>query len=228
MFDVPIHGVVTINGVDLWITDTIVVTWIIMAALVLFAVIARIQLKKFKEKPTGFQNIVEMIIEAFDNFMKNNAGPNISWLGGWFFTLFTFLLFANIIGIFPNMRPPTADWPLPFTLALTTFFLIQFAGVRYKGWKYIKGTYFSPHWLFFPINLLGECARPVSLSFRIFGNVLGGLILVSLLYLLAPAFVRFAVPVPLHLFFDLAFGGLQAFIFTILSLTYVGLAAATD
>jgi F-type H+-transporting ATPase subunit a len=226
MFDVPIHGVVSIGGVDIWITNTIVVTWLIMAVMITFAVIVRVKLKKFSDKPSGFQNIVEMMVEAFDRLMKSNNSPNVNWLGGWFFTLFAFLLFANIMGIFPGMRPPTGDWPLPFALACTSFFLIQFAGVRYQGWKYIKGTYLSPHWLFFPINVLGEFSRPISLSFRLFGNILGGLILVTLLYVLAPMFTRFVIPVPLHFFFDLAFGALQAFIFTILSLTYVGLAAA--
>ncbi|MCL2604539.1 MAG: F0F1 ATP synthase subunit A [Defluviitaleaceae bacterium] len=228
MFDVPIHGVVSIGPVDLWITNTIVVTWVVMAVLITFAIIVRIKLKKFTDKPTGFQNAVEMAVEAFDGLMKSNGHKNISWLGGWFFTLFTFLLFANIIGILPGMRPPTGDWPLPFALALTSFFLIQFAGIRYGGWKYIKGTYMSPHWAFFPINVLGEFSRPISLSFRLFGNILGGLILITLLYTLVPVLLSYVVPVALHLIFDLAFGVLQAFIFTILSLTFVSLAAAEN
>ena len=227
MFDanVPVHGVITINGVDLWITNTMVMGWVISTVLVIFAVIVRLKLKTFKERPTGFQNIVEMMIGTFENFMKANGSPAIAWMGGWFFTLFTFLLLSNIVGIFPGMRPPTADWPLPLALALTSFFLIQFAGIRYRGWKYIKGTYFNPHWVFFPVNVLGEFSRPISLSFRIFGNILGGLILVTIVYQLTPVFASFVFPIPLHLFFDIAFGVLQAFIFTILSLAFVGLAA---
>ena len=224
--DVPIHGVVNIFGIDLWITNTMVTSWVISGILLLFAIVVRIKLKNFKDKPTGFQNVVEMMVGAFDNFMQSSGTPKVQWLGGWFFTLFAFLIISNIFGILPAQRPPTADWPLPFALALTSFFFIQFAGFRYNGYKYFKGTYLSPHWLFLPINILGEFSRPISLSFRLFGNILGGLILVSLLYGLAPVFVRFAVPVPLHLIFDLAFGALQAFIFTILSLTFVGLAAA--
>lgn len=228
MFDanVPVHAVVNIFGVELWITNTIVVGWLVSAVLLVFAVIVRIKLKNFKEKPTGFQNVVEAMVDTFDNFMKANGSPAIMWMGGWFFTLFAFLILSNIMGIFPGMRPPTADWPLPFALALTSFFFIQFSGIRYRGWKYIKGTYLSPHWVFLPVNMLGEFSRPISLSFRLFGNILGGLILVSLVYQLTPVFTRFIIPVPLHLIFDLAFGALQAFIFTILSLTFVGLAAA--
>ncbi|MCL2364941.1 MAG: F0F1 ATP synthase subunit A [Defluviitaleaceae bacterium] len=228
MFDanVPVHGVITINGFELWITNTVVMGWVISAILIIFALIVRFKLKNFKERPTGFQNAVEMMVDAFEGFMKANGNPAIAWMGGWFFTLFTFILLANITGIFPGMRPPTADWPLPLALALTTFFFIQFSGIRYRGWKYVKGTYLNPHWLFLPVNLLGELSRPISLSFRMFGNILGGLILVTLMYQLTPFFARFVLPIPLHLIFDIAFGALQAFIFTVLSLTFVGLAAA--
>jgi F-type H+-transporting ATPase subunit a len=228
MFDVPIHGVVRIGPVDLWITNTIVMTWVIMAVLITFAIVVRVKMKKFTDKPKGLQNIVEMAVDAFDGLVKSQMSPRVHWLGGWFFTLFVFLLVSNIIGIFPGQRPPTGDWPLPFTLALTSFFLIQFSGVRYNGWGYIKETYLSPHWLFFPINFLGEFSRPISLSFRLFGNILGGMILITLLYSLTPYLTRFIVPVPLHMAFDLAFGVLQAFIFTILSLTFVGLASAGE
>jgi len=224
--DVPIHGYITIGGVELWITNTIVISWVIMAILLIFAVIVRIKLKSFTDKPKGLQNVAEMMVSAFDGFMKSNGSPNIQWMGGWFFTLFAFLLVSNIFGLLPGQRPPTADWPLPFALALTSFFFIQYSGFRHGGMKYLKATYLSPHWVFLPVNMLGEFSRPLSLSFRLFGNILGGLILVSLVYGLAPLVARFAVPVALHLIFDLAFGALQAFIFTILSLTFVGLAAA--
>ncbi|MCL2189434.1 MAG: F0F1 ATP synthase subunit A [Defluviitaleaceae bacterium] len=228
MFDVavPIHGVVNIFGFDLWITNTIVVSWVVSAILLTFAIVARIKLKSFTDKPKGFQNVVEMMVGAFDGFMKSNGTPKIQWMGGWFFTLFAFLLISNIFGLLPGQRPPTADWPLPFALALTSFFFIQFSGIRHNGWGYIKRTYLSPHPVFLPVNILGEFSRPISLSFRLFGNILGGLILVSLIYGIAPVIARFAIPVALHLIFDLAFGALQAFIFTILSLTFVGLAAA--
>ena len=224
--DVPIHRVITIGGVEIWLTNTIVISWVIMAIMLIFAVVVRMKLKSFTDKPKGLQNVVEMMVSAFDNFMESNGDRNVRWMGGWFFTLFAFLLISNIFGLFPGQRPPTADWPLPFAIALTSFFFIQFSGFRHNGWKYFKETYLNPHPVFFPINMLGEFSRPLSLSFRLFGNILGGLILVSLVYGLAPVVARFAVPVALHLIFDLAFGALQAFIFTILSLTFVGLAAA--
>jgi len=234
MFDanVPVHGVVSIGGIDLWITNTIIMGWIISAVLILFAVVVRIKLKGFTDRPKGFQNVVEMLVDMFNNFMKSNGNPAIMWMGGWFFSLFAFLLISNIVGILPLQRPPTADWPLPFALALTSFFFIAFSGIRYNGFKYIKRTYLSPHWVFLPVNILGEFSRPISLSFRLFGNILGGLILVAMLYQLTPVIAdvarpaAFFIPIPLHLIFDLAFGALQAFIFTILSLTFIGLAAA--
>jgi F-type H+-transporting ATPase subunit a len=79
-----------------------------------------------------------------------------------------------------------------------------------------------------PLNLIGELARPVSLSFRLFGNILAGMILMTLLYTMAPVVLRFIVPIPLHFYFDLFSGILQAYVFCILSLSFIGAAASTD
>jgi len=223
-FDVRNFGVITIGSVDIWITESIIVAWGIMALLIIFAIIVRIKLRNFKEVPTGFQNVIELIIESFDSFVVRSAGPKLSWIGGWFFTVFSFLMVSNMSGLVLFIRPPTADWPIPLGLALITFILIQFVGLRYRGWDYIK-SFFEPVFVFFPINILGELSRPIALSFRLFGNVLGGMILVSLVYALAPLVVRFFLPAVLHLYFDMFAGVLQAFIFTVLSLTYLGVAA---
>jgi len=227
-FSIPVYGSVHIGPLEIYITHTLVATFVISLVLIAFAIVVRIKLNKFTDKPSGFQNFIEWAIEVFDRFVRNAAGDKMYWLGGWFFTVFLFLLVANTVGMF-GVRPPSADWPVPLTLALCTFALLWISGIKYKGtWGYIKETYFHPHFLFFPINLLGELARPVSLSFRMFGNVLAGLILLSLLYGLAPVFLRFLLPVPLHIYFDLVSGGLQAFVFTILSLSYLGMAASTE
>ena len=223
-FDVQNYAVVSIGSLDIWITESLVVSWVIMAILVVFAIVVRIKLRSFKEIPAGFQNVIEAIIEAFDKFAVNSTGPKLSWIGGWFFTVFSFLMVANMSGLVVGVRPPTADWPVPLALALVTFFLLQFVGLRYRGWDYVK-SYFEPVFVFFPINVLGELSRPVALSFRLFGNVLGGMILLSLIYGLAPLALQIVLPFALHIYFDIFAGALQAFIFTVLSLTYLGLAS---
>jgi F-type H+-transporting ATPase subunit a len=214
---------IKIGGVELWITQTIVNTWIIMALLIVLAVLVRIKLRSFQEIPRGFQSIIEAAVEIFDNFMLSSVGEKLMSLGPWFFTVFVFILSCNISGIF-GLRPPIADWATTFALALATFILIQVMGVKYRKLEYLK-SFFSPHPVFFPLNLLGELARPVSLSFRLFGNALSGMILMTLVYSLAPVIFRFVIPAALHAYFDLAIGALQTYIFCILSLMFIKEAA---
>ena len=224
-FDIAIFWIIEIGWLTFNVTETVRNMWIVMAVLILFAVIVRIKSRKWDplKKPSGLQNFVEILVDAFTNFFKGSSSEKVMYLAPWFFTLFAFLLISNILGL-TTLRPPTADWGLTFPLAFTTFLLIQFAGFRYRPKEYMKG-FLKPFFLFLPLNILGELARPISLSFRLFGNILGGMILLSLLYGIAPVIVRIGIPVPLHLYFDLAAGALHAFIFTVLSITFVGLAA---
>jgi F-type H+-transporting ATPase subunit a len=207
---------------QLHITESIINMWMIMGVLILFAIIARIKLKNFKEIPTGFQNVVEMIIEAFNNFVVATAGPKMAVLGHWYFMVFSFIILSNLSGMLA-LRPPTADWTVTFAFALSTFILIQFMGIKYRGFSYIK-SFFEPFAVFFPLNFLGELARPVALSFRLFGNVLSGLILLGVVYELVPRVLQLGVPVAIHAYFDLFVGLIQAYIFTVLSLAFIGAA----
>lgn len=211
--------VVNLFGQEIWITRTIFNTWIIMAVLILLAVIVRVSLRRFREVPTGFQNAAEAVVEIFERYIQNTLGDSLSYLGAWFFSAFAFILFSNLSGTF-GLRPPTADWATTFAFAMATFFLIQFVGLRYRKGKYIQ-SFFEPNPIFFPLNLIGELARPVSLSFRLFGNVLAGTILMTLIYSLAPVVLRFVFPAALHAFFDVFSGALQTYIFCTLSLMFI-------
>lgn len=218
-FDVDNLWVIQIGGVEIWITRTIFNTWVIMLALIAFAVFTRFMLRRFREVPTGFQNAVEAVVEVFDNFVRNSAGERLMFLGNWFFTVFIFIFAANISGIV-GLRPPTADWATAFAFALATFILVQTTGLKFRKGEYIK-RFFRPHPVFFPLNLIGELARPISLSFRLYGNVLAGFILMTLVYSITPIYVRFGIPVVLHAYFDLITGALQTYIFCILSLMFI-------
>ncbi|MCL2056555.1 MAG: F0F1 ATP synthase subunit A [Oscillospiraceae bacterium] len=227
-FNIRNFGVVNIGGIEVWVTETLVNTWMIMAVLVAFAIIVRVKIKKWTEVPEGkFQNTVEAIVETFDNFVKSSAGSKLSYLGPWFFTVFCFILLSNISGLVYGTRPPTADWACTFAFALATFFLIQYAGLRYQGTKYLK-SFIEPVVFFFPLNVIGELARPISLSFRLFGNLLAGMLLMTMLYEMTPIFLKFLVPVPLHIYFDLVAGILQTYVFCILSLSFIGAVAETE
>ena len=218
---------VEIGGTTFWITQTVLNTWIIMGLLIVFAIVVRIKMSKFEEIPTTrFQNIIEALIEIFDSFVRNAAGEKLLFLGNWYFMVFSFVLISNLSGIV-GFRPPTADWATTFALALATFILIQAMGIKFRGLKYIK-SFFEPFFIFFPLNLIGELARPISLSFRLFGNILAGMILMSLLYNMTPIYVRFVIPVAIHAYFDLFVGALQTYIFCILGLSFIRGAAATE
>ena len=217
---------IPVGNIEFLITETTVNTWIVMGLILLLGVIVRIKSAKwdFTKKPKGLQNIVEMCVDAWDKFFRNTSSEKVIYLAPWFFTLFVFLMISNMIGI-TGLRPPTADWGMTFPLAVSSFFLFQFAGLRHRPKSYLKSIFLEPLFVFAPLNVIGELARPISLSFRLFGNVLGGMILLSLLYGIAPIIVQFALPIPLHIYFDLAAGALQAVIFTVLSLVFVGMSA---
>ena len=196
-----------------------------MLILTVFAIVIRISMRKWKQLPSGFQNIMELMVESIDNLVESAAGKKLMSLGNWFFMVFAFILMSSICGVI-GLRPPTADWATTFAFAIATFILIQVMGIKYRKGDYLK-SFFKPVFIFFPLNLIGELARPISLSFRLFGNVLAGMILMSLVYS-APMALRFIIPAALHFYFDLFSGILQTYIFCILSLTFIGSAAASD
>jgi F-type H+-transporting ATPase subunit a len=218
-FDIKNYGVLKIGGLELWITQTMVNTWIIMGALIALAIVTRVKLKKFKEIPKGFQNVIEFLVETFDNNMRGSARDELMFLGSWFFTLFAFVLISNISGVW-NMRAPTADWSFTVAMAMVTFFLIQIMALRYRKGEYLK-SFLDPIFVFLPVNIIGEIARPISLSFRLFGNMLGGLVMMTLIYEVTPIFAHFVIPAALHVYFDLFSGVLQTYIFCTLSLSFI-------
>jgi F-type H+-transporting ATPase subunit a len=200
-----------------------------MAILVAVAIALRLAIKRFEEVPRGVQNGVEAVIEMFDNFVKGAVDPRLMGLGNWFFAVFSFILLSNLSGLIPipGLRPPTADWATTFAFAIATFILIQVFALKFRGRKYIK-SFFEPVFVFFPLNLIGELARPISLSFRLYGNILAGVILMGLIYNMTPLLARFGIPVALHVYFDIFSGAIQTYIFCILSLSFISAAAVPN
>jgi F-type H+-transporting ATPase subunit a len=211
--------VLNVAGIEVWITETIFNTWLIMIFLIVLALIARIKLKSFKVIPAGAQNVIESVVEIFDNFAGDALGEKLSYISPWFFMVFVYLLSSCVFSVF-GFRSPSADWATTFALAFASFSLMLIMGFKHRKGKYLK-SFFEPHFIFFPLNLIGELAKPVSLSFRLFGNMLSGTIILTLYYGLTPLFVQFGIPVFLHAFFDVVFGAIQTYIFVIISLMYV-------
>ncbi len=206
-------------GTGFRITTTIRNTWIIMGVLILFAIIVRIKFRNFKEVPeSGFQNFIELIVESMHNFVESNMGTKYSYFGNWFFGVFAFILVSNLVGLI-GLRAPTADLATTACLGFSTFFLIHFMGIIKGRKEYFKG-YLDPFFFWIPMNIISALATPVSLSFRLFGNILGGSIIMALFYQL-PAYVKIGIPAALHVYFDVFAGFLQTFIFVMLSMSFI-------
>ncbi len=206
-------------GQEIWFTETIRNTWIVMGVLLGLALIVRLSLQHFQTIPKGFQNVVEMIVDVLDKFTMSTMGEKNKSFGPFYGSMFFFILLCNLSGLV-GLRPPTADLATTLALALITFFMIQGFALRAKGLRYFKG-FFEPIPLLFPLNVIGELANPVSLSFRLFGNILGGVIIMGLYYSMPMWLIKIGIPAMLHAYFDVFAGVLQTFIFVMLSMTFV-------
>lgn len=217
--DCKVYSVLHIFGLDIWITQTVVTTWIFMAFILIAALILRAKLKNFAEKPTGTQNIVEMAVEGINNFVITAMGEKNVGFANWFFGVFVFVLISNLSGLL-GFRAPTADLCTTLAIAMATFFLIHYMGIKTGKGSYFK-SYLDPFPLMLPMNIISELAKPVSLSFRLFGNILGGMIIMGLLYALMPIWLRFGIPGVLHIYFDLFAGCIQTVIICMLSMIFI-------
>lgn len=218
MNEIDVYGIVHIFGQEVWITQTLVTTWFLMAVIIFIAFLARLQLKKFNEKPEGTQNFIELIIESMDNFVISAMGEKYSYFANWFFGVFVFILVSNLSGLL-GFRAPTADFATTASLALSTFILIHFMGIFKQKGNYFK-SYIEPIPVMLPMNIISEISTPISLSFRLFGNILGGSIIMGMVYSL-PTVFKLGIPGVLHIYFDVFAGCIQTVIFVMLSMTFI-------
>ena len=202
-----------------YVTETLLATWVVMAALILFTIVVRVRMRSFRDVPTGFQNAIEAAVAMMQGFVQDTLGEELEEWGGFFFGAFAFVLASNYSGMF-GLRPPTSDLAVTAALATITFVLIHGIGIARQKGKYLK-SYIEPTLLFLPINLIGELAKPLSLAFRLFGNILSGVIIAGMVYSMLPMMLRFVLPNVVHAYFDVLVGALQAYVFTVLSMTFV-------
>ena len=171
------------------------------------------------DEPNAVQNAVEMIVELLDNVVKGNMGHHAKSYLNYVEVLMAFIFLSNISGLF-GLRPPTADFGTTFALALITFVMIEYAWIKSKGIRFVKDL-FEPFPIFLPVNIISEFATPVSMSLRLFGNVLAGTIMLGLWYSLLPWFAKIGVPAFLHAYFDLFSGAIQTYVFGMLTMTFI-------
>ncbi len=230
--DFMIHGLFKYSffGHEVWITTSHVCILIVMLIIIIFAIAANRAMKKATEVPTGFQNVVELMVEKLDGMVDSPMGKNAPRFYNYIGTVFIFILLSNISGLL-GLRPPTADYGVTLPLGILTFVLIHFNQFKYQKLKDIWVDMCSPlpPWLpiWLPINLISEIAVPVSLSLRLFANVLSGTVMMALVYGLLGWFATIW-PAALHVYFDLFSGAIQTYVFCMLTMTYINNAIGSE
>lgn len=211
------------------VTITVVTTWFLIFCMF---IIFKLGTSKLEVIPGKFQLILETLYDFLDGTIEQMLG---SWKKKYFSyigPLFLFIFTSNIIGFFPipwfsvadghlsfapAFRTPTADLNTTVGLALLTTIVFLKASIKSNGvLGYFKG-FLDPIPVMLPLNIVGEIAKPVNISFRLFGNGFAGGVILGLLYMGMPA----GIPAPLHLYFDLFSGLVQSYVFITLSMVYI-------
>ena len=226
--DIMVHGLISyeIFGQTCWITTTHVCLLIVMIILIGFFIAANRKISQAKEVPDGFQNVVELIVEKLDGMVQSVMGVNSPKFVNYISTIFMFILMSNISGVF-GLRPPTADYGVTFALGIMTFGTIWFNKFKHQHVSGVVKGLCEPWVFWIPINIISELAVPVSLSLRLFANVLSGTIIMALVYGLLGWIATFW-PSVLHVYFDLFSGAIQTYVFCMLSMTFIGQAFDTE
>ena len=196
------------------ITEPVVVTWGLMAALGLGGWLAT---RSLSLRPSLRQTIVETVVDVIEDqihgTMRVEPAPYVPLIGA----LFLFILAANWCSLIPGVEPPTAHIETDAALGLIVFFAILYFGVRARGFVGYLKTFAEPTFIMIPLNIVETFTRTFSLIVRLFGNVMSGVFVVGIVLSLA----GLLVPIPL-MALDLLTGAVQAYIFTVLAMVFIG------
>ena len=202
---------------------TLIVTWLTMILVALFTVAATRNLSL--KKPNGIQTIFEMYYDFVIGLVKEQISDpaKVTAFMSIPLTFFIFILFSNLLGLIPTLTSPTADLNTTVAFALTTFIIFEFLGIYYQKGKFFK-HFLQPFVFFLPINIMEDVSKPITLSFRLYGNIFAGEMLLLVIMTMMSPIINwcggFILPV-IWLAYSIFVGGIQAFIFTILSTVYV-------
>ena len=207
VFTIPVFG-----GIP--VAESVAVTWVIMAVLLILSLVLVRNLSV--ENPGKKQLLLETGVSFLHNFFKDILGEEGKMYIPYLMTVVIYIGIANIFGVF-GFVPPTKDLNCTIGLALTSIFLIEYAGFHKKGLKGFLKSFAEPAPIILPINILEVFIKPLSLCMRLFGNVLGAFVLMELITHIAPAIV----PLPFSCYFDFFDGLLQAYVFVFLTSLYI-------
>jgi len=200
------------------ITEPVVVTWGLMAALALAGFLAT---RSLALSPSRYQALLELIVGTIEDqiriTMRATPKSYIPMIG----TLFLFILAANWSSLIPGIDPPTAHLETDAALGLIVFFAIVYFGIRARGVAGYLKTFAEPTIIMIPLNVVETFTRTFSLIVRLFGNIMSGVFLIGIVLSLA----GLLVPIPL-MALDLLIGAVQAYIFTVLAMVFIGSAVS--
>jgi F-type H+-transporting ATPase subunit a len=209
--------VITLGGYGITINiEAVLMSWIAYSALIVFGLLAT---RKRDLIPRPFQVVGELLVgtlyqlteDAMDKEKAEKYGPLVV-------SLFLFLVLSNWLGVIPHLDEPTKDLNTPLALGIMGFVIAHYVGIKSKGFKVYVSEYFQPFFIMMPLNIIGEVAKIVSISFRLFGNIMGGSIIILVVSYLSYSLV---LPPFLNAFFGLFVGTIQAFVFTMLTIVYI-------
>ena len=201
------------------VTHVIVVTWGVMALIVIAAALIRLRLRR--NQPGAAQQVVEAMLNWLGDEVRGIIGRD-----PWAFipliaSLFIFIIIANFVAFFSSFSvwliPPTSNINTTAGLALVVFLAVPYYGVTVTGTLNFLKTYVQPTWIMLPFNLISDLSRTLALAVRLFGNILSGEILFGVILSLVP----FILPLGL-MFLSLITGTIQAYIFAVLATVYIG------
>ncbi len=197
---------------------TALMIYIIIGLAILFAIMSG----RLKIIPGKFQSILEIVVEGFEGLVAENMGPKGKKYLPFILTIAIFVFVGNALGMIPGFLPPTANINCPAGIAVVVFLLTHIVGIKEHGFKYIK-HFTGPIWwmtpLMLPLELIGHLARPVSLTLRLFGNMMGHEQIVGVLLVLMPiAYPLLAFSTVLGVIVVLV----QSFVFALLAMLYIG------
>lgn len=194
----------------------VIYSWFVMIILIIFGAVAA---KGISMIPTKAQNVFEILISGIEEFMVDLTGEEGRWLFPISATIFIYIVVCNLIGLVPGFLPPTASVNTTLSCAIPVVIFTHVIGVKYHGVKYIK-HFMGPVWwlapLIFVIEIIGHVARILSLSIRLFGNMMGHELVLGILFFLAGLFLA---PLPI-MALGIFVAVVQAFVFFLLSIMY--------
>ncbi len=205
-----------VGGVDVGLSS--VVGFFVVVLLLIALLFINSYIKTFKDKPTGFQNFLELMVEQMYNFAHGTIGHLADKAAPYVMTIMLYIFFTTIVELI-GIPPATADLSCTVGLGLMSFILTHTVALRELGIKGRLHNLLAPNPMVFPIKVIADFIAPISMGLRLFANMLLGTIIMEMLY--SQLYLSIAIPAIVGLYFNLAHPLIQVFVFGLLSLNYI-------